>query len=349
MSEIDKDLAFMLKFKNVAWFEDGKVRILDRRVYPMEVRYEVCENYKEVRDAIRNMVTQSAGPYAAAGMGMALAAYEFRDKKEGELLKHLNEAKEVLANARPTTKYRMQKVTLRAYETAKRAIAEGRKPYEAIFEDTLKSMEKRYERINEAAKHLARLFPDKGAIMTQCFGESIVGFMMLRAAEMNKDIKVYTPETRPFLQGARLTASVIRDQGFDVTVISDNMTAMTMKEKNISLFTSAADAITKEGFVVNKVGTLAIAIIAKYFAVPYFVSGIPDMDKSVKDVKIEERDMDELIYFMGKKTVMDGVKGYYPAFDITPPHLVSGVVSDRGVFSPYDLKSYLDGGSIDYY
>ena len=91
-SRMDKDLGFMLKYENVAWFEDGKVKILDRRIYPIETRYEICSNYKEVRDAIKNMVTQSAGPYTAAFMGMVLAAYEAKDFTEGKIIKHMNEA-----------------------------------------------------------------------------------------------------------------------------------------------------------------------------------------------------------------------------------------------------------------
>lgn len=348
-NRMDKDLGFMLKYENVAWFEDGKVRILDRRVYPIETRYEVCTSYKEVRDAIKNMVTQSAGPYTAAFMGMALAAYEAKDFTEGKFLKHMNEAKLALANARETTSFRMEKVTQRAYDIAKDAIEKDLVPYEEIFNGAIESLERRYSKINEVAKNLASLMPDEGAIMTQCFGETIVGYMMLRAREMGKKIKVYCPETRPFLQGARLTASVLRSQGEDVTVITDNMGAWTMKEKNISLFTSAADTITKEGCVVNKVGTLQLAICAKHFGIPYYVTGIPDLDKSVDDVSIEKRDPYEAISFMGKSHVMKGVKGYYPAFDITPSDLVTAVVTDRGVFKPEDLASYASMGEVDYY
>lgn len=346
---MDKDLGFMLKYENVAWFEDGKVKILDRRVYPIETRYEICSNYKEVRDAIKNMVTQSAGPYTAAFMGMALAAYEAKDFTEGKFIKHMNEAKLALANARETTSFRMAQVTQRAYDIAKDAIEKDLVPYEEIFKGAVESLERRYSAINEVAKNLAKLMPDEGAIMTQCFGETIVGYMMLRAKDLGKKIKVYCPETRPFLQGARLTASVLRSQGEDVTVITDNMGAWTMKEKNISLFTSAADSITKEGYVVNKVGTLQLAICAKYMGIPYFVTGIPDLGKSIDDISIEKRDSHEATSFMGKSHVMKGVKGFYPAFDVTPPELVSAVVTDRGVFAPYDLASYGNMGEVDYY
>lgn len=187
------------------------------------------------------------------------------------------------------------------------------------------------------------MFPKDGNIMTQCFGETIVGMMLREAKERNNSIKLFCPETRPYLQGARLTASVAYDQGFDVTVITDNMPAHTMKAKNIDLFTSAADSICLDGHVVNKIGTMQIAIVAKYFGVPYFVTGIPDKDYDVIDkVKIEERDPNEVLECRGIKNTLEGVKGYYPSFDITPPHLVSGVVTDKGIYSPYDLKRYYE-------
>ena len=155
-NRMDKDLGFMLKYENVAWFEDGKVKILDRRIYPIETRYEICSNYKEVRDAIKNMVTQSAGPYTAAFMGMVLAAYEAKDFTEGKFIKHMNEAKLALANARETTSFRMMQVTERAYDIAKDAIEKGLVPYEEIFKGALESLERRYSAINEVAKKFSK-------------------------------------------------------------------------------------------------------------------------------------------------------------------------------------------------
>lgn len=139
----------------------------------------------------------------------------------------------------------------------------------------------------------------------------------------------------------RLTASVAYDQGFDVTVITDNMPAFVMERKGVDLFTSAADAICMDGYVVNKIGTFQIAIVAKYMGVPYFVTGVPDRGhETIKTVTIEERDPDFVLQAMGVRTAMEGVKGFYPSFDATPPHLVSGVVTDKGIFSPYDLYRY---------
>lgn len=341
MIRADKGLAFMLQFENVAWYENGKVRILDRRVYPTRIEYVICNHHSEVAKAIADMVTQSGGPYVAAGMGMALAAYEVREKSSEEQLEYLKEAAYTLSHARPTTVKRMEKVVEGCLKVAKVAMEKGERLDEAIFQHTLNTVNNNYIRTSKVAKYLVDMFPNKGTIMTQCFAETIVGLMLKEAKDRGKDIKVICPETRPYFQGARLTASVVHDQGFDVTVITDNMPGYTMMSKKVDLFTSAADAICMDGHVVNKVGTFQIALAANYFGIPYFVTGTPDRghDK-VSTVKIEERDESYVLEAMGVRTAMKGVKGYYPLFDITPPHLVSGVVTDKGIFSPYDLNRY---------
>jgi methylthioribose-1-phosphate isomerase len=331
----------MLQYENVAWYENGSVKILDRRVYPARIEFVTCRHHTEVAKAIADMVTQSAGPYAAAGMGMALAAFETKGMSHDQVLEYLRAAAYTLSHARPTTVKRMELVVGGCIEAALTAIEQGNQLDIAIFLHTLNSMNKKYIRTGEVANYLVDMFPNKGVIMTQCFGETIVGLMLKEAKRREKDIKVICPETRPYFQGARLTASVAFEQGFDVTVITDNMPAYTMMSKKVDLFTSAADVICMDGHVVNKVGTFQIAIAAKYFGIPYFVTGTPDRghDK-ISTVKIEERDESYVLEAMGVRTAMEGVKGYYPAFDITPPHLVSGVVTDKGIFSPYDLNRY---------
>lgn len=346
----DHDLAFMLKYENVAWYEIGQVKILDRRIYPTNIEYVTCKNHYEVARAITDMVTQSAGPYTAASMGMALAAYECHYMKYIDQIKYLEKAAYILSHARPTTINRMKIITSKCLDIANKALESGQKTDEAIFLHTLESMNRRYSKIEEVARNLVSMFPNKGNIMTQCFGETIVGMMLRVTRELKKEIKVFCPETRPYLQGSRLTASVCYDQGFDVTVITDNMPAFTMQTKNIDVFTSAADSICLDGNVVNKVGTLQIAISAHYFGVPYFVTGIPDEDlKSVSQIVIEERNPIEVLEFRGIKTTLDGVKGYYPAFDITPPKLISGVVTDKGIFSPFDLQRYYQNNKENFW
>lgn len=343
MERQDYDLAFMLQYENVAWYEDGQVKILDRRIYPTRVEFVTCNSHQEVAYAIRDMVTQSAGPYTAAGMGMALAGYECRGLKEEEQIKYMEKAAHTLANARPTTAQRMAQVTDGALEVAKDAIKNGKKVDEAIFLSTIDSLNRRYSKMEEVGEYLVDLFPNKGNIMTQCFGETIVGMMLRLSKQRGKDIKLFVPETRPYFQGARLTASVAQDQGFDTTVITDNMPAFTMTRHKIDLFTSAADVICLDGHVVNKIGTYQIAITAKYHGVPYFVTGIPDVGhETIDSVTIEERDPNLVLEARGIKNTLEGVKGYYPSFDITPPHLVSGVVTDKGIFVPNDLHRYLE-------
>lgn len=341
MHREDKDLAYMLQYDNVAWYEEGMVRILDRRVYPSQKKFEVCRNHREVAKAVTDMVTQSAGPFLAAGMGMALAAYEARNMSREDQLSYLDKAADAIANARPTTAKRMRFIVDGCLEAAKASIDLGEKLDKAIFDHTIKFTNERYARVALVAKNLVDLFPDKGTVMTQCFGETIVGMMLREAKARGKDIKLFVPETRPYFQGARLTASVAYDQGFDVNVITDNMPAFVMERKGVDVFTSAADAICMDGYVVNKIGTFQIAIVAKYMGVPYFVTGVPDRGhETIDTVKIEERDPDFVLQAMGVRTAMEGVKGYYPSFDATPPHLVSGVVTDKGIFSPYDLHRY---------
>ena len=341
MERPDRDLAFMLQYENVAWYENGAVRILDRRCYPRMVSFVTCKHYGEVAQAIRDMVTQSAGPYPAAAMGMALAANECRDRSEAEQRAFLREAADCLSHARPTTAKRMARVCETMLEAAEAAWNAGEPVDLAIKRRAIAANDSRYKKIAKIAAYLVDKFPDDGTILTQCFAETIVGMMLREAKARGKSLRIFCPETRPYFQGARLTATVCYEMGFDVTVITDNMPAFVMQHEHVDVFTSAADAITMDGHVVNKVGTFQIAIAAKHLGVPYYVTGVPDtVHPTVNDVKIEFRDPAFVLEAMGVKTARDGVKGYYPAFDVTPPELVSGVVTDRGIFSPYALNEY---------
>ncbi len=339
----------MLQYENIAWYEDGAVSILDRRIYPIEINKVICRTHQEVAEAIRDMVTQSAGPYVAAAMGMALAAHECRGKAESDQLAYLTAAADTISHARPTTSKRMENVTDACLEAAKAALASGVSDLsETIREVAVEQNNTRYYRIGKTGKYLAELFPENGAVMTQCFAETILGMMLREARKQGKNVRFFCPETRPYFQGSRLTASVIHDMGFDVTVITDNMPAFVMKNEGIDLFTSAADVICGDGHVTNKVGTYQIAIAAKYHGIPYYVTGSPDLGHpTVDSVHIEMRDPSFVLQAMGTPTANQNVKGYYPSFDITPPELVTGVVTDQGVFSPYRLNEYdADAGAF---
>lgn len=341
MERYDQELAFLLRYENVAWYENGTVRILDRRIYPTETSFVECQTYYEVIQAIKDMVTQSAGPYTAVGMGMALAAFECKSLNKTEQLKFLKKAAYDIAHARVTTANRYQIITEGCYEAAKLALENKKNPIQAIVERTIESLNRRYKTMEIVAIHLMNHIPENGTVLTQCFGETIIGMMCRIAKRDGKHIQFYCAETRPFFQGARLTASVTSQMGFRTTVISDNMIAYVLQNKNIDVFTSAADTITRDGHIANKIGTFQIAILAKNFGIPYFVTGIPDENKFTRnEIIIEERDPQQVLCYRNIKNTVKEVNAIYPSFDITPPNLISGIITDKGTYSAYDLESY---------
>ncbi|MFV0379251.1 MAG: s-methyl-5-thioribose-1-phosphate isomerase [Anaerorhabdus sp.] len=346
MKRADYDLAMMLKYENIAWYEDGCVKILDRRVYPMETRYEICRSYQEVSLAIKNMVTQSEGPYLAAAMGMALAMSEATEKSDPECLEILEDAAKCLSSARPTTSNQMKGIVYGALELAKSLISEGYQKSEIVSklqENAINYVNQNYIKYAKIAKYLVDEIPDNGTVMTQCFGGTIVGLMLRECKAQNKKIRVICAETRPYYQGARLTASVACDMGFDVTVICDNMPAYVLKDQKVDLFTSASDVITMDGHIINKIGTFQIALACKEFNIPYYCTGTPDIThKDLSSVKIEKRNPELVLESLGTKITMDKVKGYYPAFDITPPKYCTKIITDKGLFSCNELDRYFD-------
>ena len=309
-----------------------------------------CKDYREVVQAIRDMVTQSAGPYTAAGMGMALAAWQIRNADQKEQKEFLKTAAEDIATARITTANRYRVITSGCLQAAYAAIDRGENAVEAIIQRTLESLNRRYATMEKVAEYLVDQIPEKGRVLTQCFGETIVGMMCRVAQRRNRQVEFYHAETRPYLQGARLTSSVCHEMGFSSTVITDNMVAYAMENKGISLFTSAADTIAGDGHIANKVGTMQIAILAKYFHIPYFVTGIPDADKRSKaDIIIEERDPQQVLCYRGINNTLPGVQAIYPSFDITPPYLIDGVITDKGVYSAYDVAAYFEEDVSQFY
>ena len=346
MERQDKGLAFMLQYENIAWYEDGEVRILDRRIYPAKVEFVTCRTHFEVAKAITDMVTQSAGPFTAAPMGMALAAWECRDMPADAQMEYLRKASYTISHSRPTTVGRMKLVTEAVLPSAEKALKEGRRVDLAIRDFVVEANNMRYAKIGKCANYLVDKFPDNGTVMTQCFAETILGMMLKECQSRGKVIRLFCPETRPYFQGARLTATVCSQMGFDTTVITDNMPAFVMAKEHVDVFTCAADAICLDGYVFNKVGTSQIAICAKHFGIPFYVSGAPDIGHPTHDtVTIEMRDPEYSLQAMGVRTAIEGtgVKGYYPAFDMTPPELITGIATDKGMLSPFELAKYFEG------
>lgn len=349
MERMDQNMPFLLRYENVAWYENGKVRILDRRIFP-ELNFVECKDYREVVTAITDMVTQSAGPYTAVGMGMALAAHQVGGRPAAEQRRFIRQAAYDLAHARPTTANRYGQITARCADAAEEALEAGADPVEAIVGITVESLNRRYSTMQTVGDHLCDLIPEGGTVLTQCFGETIIGTLIRAAMAKSKNFRVYCAETRPYLQGARLTSSCFADMGFDTTVVTDNMIAYSMQHEGIDIFTSAADTIARDGHIANKIGTFQIALLAEHFGLPYYVTGIPDADKlTASDIVIEMRDPEQVLNYRGIRNTLPQVKAIYPSFDVVPPELISGIVTDKGVYKAKDIGRYFDSEVKQFY
>jgi len=341
MPRPDDGLAFMLKYENVAWYKDSLVHILDRRVYPRKVEFVTCKDYNEVAQAIADMVTQSGGPWLAAQQALVMTAYQVQDQSVEQAKAILRKAAYTVTHARPTTSERMVAVIEKVIDNAEAALNRGVAVGPSTEEFVLERIGETYQRARVIAQNVVDLLPEKVTILTQCFAEWLIGFTLLVCQERGKDVSLICPETRPYLQGARLTASVAHDMGVPVTVVTDNMPGYLLSQRIPDAFICAADVVTLDGHVVNKIGTYQIALAAHANRVPFYVTSTPSPNNpNIETVTIEERNPDEVLQAMGVRTAMHGVRGYYPAFDITPPELVSAVATEKGVFSPYDLAKH---------
>jgi methylthioribose-1-phosphate isomerase len=339
--EYAEGLGFLIHPQNVARYEDGKVIILDRRIYPMKVEFVTCNTYTEVIQAIRDMVTQSMGPWLASACGMVLAAHQARQLKSSEAEDFLKKAADEIGHARPTTAAFQVRHMQRILTVILEALHDGGDIEQAAFDFVNKILEERYEEDRTIGAYTASMLPDKVRLLTQCFAETYIGYTLHEARKAEKDISLICPETRPFLQGARLTSSMAREMDIPVTVVTDNMPAFMMSQGLVDVFACAADVVTLDGYAVNKVGTFQLAIAAHYHKIPCYILRNPSLSEpSIKNVKIEMRNPEESLKALGTRTVKAGVTGFYPAFDITPPTLISGVVTSKGVFSPFDLNNH---------
>lgn len=342
----DDGLPFLLRYENVAHYRDGEVWILDRRVYPRREEFVRCSDYCQVARAITDMVTQSGGPWLAAAFGMVSAVRAMRGFPPDQACEELERAADVLSRARPTTSEDLRGHLRRILEVVKDALARGEDAEAVAYAFVMENLEKRYMVSRRMADHAVGLLPDDVSILTQCYAETLIGFVLLVCQERGKNVSLICPETRPYLQGARLTASVAHDMGVPVVVITDNMPAYILSKRMADVFITAADVITGDGHVVNKIGTFQIALAARHHNVPVYAMGIPSAKHpDVSTVHIEERDPHEVVHVMGIPTTKPGVRGYYPAFDITPPDLITAIVTPRGVFSPGEIQKYVRTGS----
>lgn len=324
-------------------YADGTVQMLDRRKLPEQVVWVRCATDGEVAEAITAMVIQGAPPLAyAAGYGLALAARRHRHQCAAEQEERLRLAWQALRSTRPTGAD-LGPLLDEALRLGLAAIRQGEDAEAAIvsFVDQRLRAGDRAARL--CGQYAAGLLQDGDRILTHCFAGAALNHMLYQALLDGKQIELIATETRPYLQGARLTAAQAKEIGVPVTLVTDNMPGYLFYRGMITKYVTAADSITMDGYVSNKIGTFQYAVLAHQFGVPFIVLGYdgPDRERTGPDaIPIEERNPEELFYARGVRTAAEGIRGYYPAFDITPPQFVSVVATERGLFSPWNLADF---------
>lgn len=337
LTDIEAMLPHILKRENIARYEDGCVLIGNRSKYPFEKNFVRCETVEDVALAIETMVTQGVGPWVAAVHTLAMRADQMRGK--ADILSELEIAKARLIKTRLTNtliRYRLEDVL----SHASRALEKGENPTTAILARIKVILDEMYAFYARRAQYGSELLEDGDGVLTMCFAETSFVLCMAMAKADGKQLTVYVPETRPYLQGAKLTAPSLHEIGMDVRLITDNMPTALMAEGRIQKYMTAADLITLDGHVVNKVGTFQNAIAAKHHGIPYyaFAWGCDPNKPDRASIDIEYRDPADVRQCLGQATTLDEIGALYPAFDITPPTFVSGIITRHGVLSPHELK-----------
>ncbi|KXB05250.1 hypothetical protein AKJ49_01190, partial [candidate division MSBL1 archaeon SCGC-AAA382A03] len=238
--------------------EEGEAVILDRRKLPLDTTHYRCKTYQEVAEAIEKMVTQSLGVSPAAGYGVVTAAYQAQEKNKSEKKKQIRKAVKRIKNTRPTQTslhYLMDEML----ETAEEKIGKDENLFKAMRKKAYDWTKNLMKVSRKLGKHTSKIIDDGDTILTHCYGGPAIYFMGDYARRDGKEVNYYCTETRPYLQGARLTSFALSQGGFDVTLITDGMPAYCMSEGLISKFITGADRISMDGGVANKIGTCQIA------------------------------------------------------------------------------------------
>jgi len=333
--------------KPIEWLS-GKVRWLNTLKIPWDEEYVESDDYERLARAIETMEIRGAPAIGvAAAFGVALAATNYRGDSVAEFKLFLLKAVERLSKTRPTAVNlfwaldRMRKVIQGDYSS----VNELR---ESVVREALEIYEEDV-RVNKTIGEVgSKLVYDGDTILTHCNAGALAtaGYgtalsVVRHAWYSGKKIKVIATETRPMLQGARLTVWELKREGIPVTLISDNMVGYVMSRGLVSKVFVGADRILKTGHVINKIGTYTIAVLARYHDIPFYAvapTSTIDLVSKLDDVVIEERNPDEVRKILGKLLItVPDVDVVNPAFDITPPHLVSGIVTEKGIATqPYD-------------
>jgi methylthioribose-1-phosphate isomerase len=330
----------------VVEFVDGNVIILDQTLLPNETKYVECTDIDCVCEAIRSLRVRGAPAIgAAAGFGMALTAFKNKGKSREEILDALEETKEQLKETRPTA------VNLAwAAERVFKVASESGKPDEAAITEAGEIYEGAVESDRLIGEHGAELIDDGDIVLTHCNAGGLAtcgigtALGVVKAAwRAGKKIEVFADETRPLMQGSRLTAYELVSDGIPVSVITDNAAAFAMKNMGVKKVVVGADRIAANGDTANKIGTYGVAVLAKEHGIPFYVAApLSTIDRDTPkgdEIPIEFRSDDEVVFFNEKRVVAKGAEIKSPAFDVTPHKYIAGIITEKGVLEPPFEKS----------
>ncbi len=328
--------------RTVEW-KDNAVIMIDQTKLPIKLEFVKFTDYYDIANAIRTLVVRGAPAIGVSGaFGMALAAVNSKAKTKDELMEDLEKAHKTLLETRPTAvnlSWALDKIINVAKEgndvlEIKKSVVDAAKK---MAEDDVKTN-------MTMGKHGSRLFEENDIIMTHCNAGALAtvaygtALGVIRATkESGKNIKVITTETRPVQQGSRLTAFELKHDGIDVDLIPDTAVGYTMANGLVNKVIVGADRILRTGHVFNKIGTYQIATMAKQHNIPFFVAAplsTFDLKSNPEEVIIEQRNPSEVTTIGDKKTAPDDIGVINPAFDMTPPELITGIITEAGVANP---------------
>jgi methylthioribose-1-phosphate isomerase len=328
-------------------------RLIDQRRLPRETVYVTCRTAEETAEAIRAMVVRGAPAIGvAAAFGLAVDATASSALSAEAFDRRLEDARRVLAASRPTAvnlSWAVERMA-RAARAARDRGAANAAVAAALEREAQAIHDEDVEACRAIGRHGAALVPERACLLTHCNagGLATAGYgtalgVVRGAVAAGKSVRVVAGETRPFLQGARLTAWELMEDGIDTVLITDGMSGSMMRRGEIDLVVVGADRIARNGDVANKIGTYTVAVLAKEHGVPFYVAApLSTVDLACPDgdaIPIEERDPAEVTTFDGSRIAPEGVGVRNPAFDVTPARLVTAIVTERGIArAPYDVS-----------
>ncbi len=327
-------------------FKDDVLYLIDQRKLPITYEIFECKTYKEVDFAIKDMVVRGAPAIGAtAAYGVVLAAKEFLNENKESFLENMEEALEVLNKSRPTAVNlmwaikRMRNLIEENKELSVNEIYEKiRTEADSIFNEDIETNKKMGKYGNE-------IIPEKATILTHCNTGALAtaGFgtalgVVREAFYTGKDIFVYADETRPRLQGGRLTAWELRQEEIPSKLIADNVAATLIRDGKIDVILVGADRIALNGDTANKIGTFMLSVVAKAYNVPfYIVAPTTTIDFEIEtgeQIEIEERSSEEVTHIENIRIAPEGMEVYNPAFDVTPSENITGIITEKGIIKP---------------